>query len=208
MKKIITEILNSKDFISSEENFLSEGDLQFSLAKMFEKKCKKVILEYPIKAEELYKNSENIKGKNAYIDIYCEYKGTKYYIELKHKTKKSEVIRHGIEFRLKDHNAYPDNRYSVYRDIERLEHIVLGKHSDKRVGYVLFLTNVGNYSKQHDELPLTDKLKTYNKNKVVYERKPKLNIQNQYLCKWKPFKNHNGFQYLLIKIENNKEIAK
>ena len=52
MGNIIRDIFETPDnnFIKADECFLSEGDLQFNLAKILEGKgCNNVILEYPIR---------------------------------------------------------------------------------------------------------------------------------------------------------------
>ena len=139
MEEIIREIFESNDFIDGNECFLSEKDLQFNLARMLYKmNCDKVILEYPIKKEN-YKNPNDFKGRNAYIDIYCENNDKKYYFELKYKTKKLTTKRHDLEtdFELKSHYAHNDNINLINNDIQRLEQIIQKENNKNCIGYFI-----------------------------------------------------------------------
>lgn len=182
MQQVIKEIFESNNFIDENENFLSEKDLQFNLARMLEQKgCNKIILEYPIKTENY--NTDDFNGKNAYIDIFCEHESNKYYIELKYKTKKLTTHRHKLntDFELKSHYAHNDNVRLLNKDICRLEKIVkTEKHTC--IGYVLLLTNDKYYEENINQI-------TENQHKITLEK----------------FKNHDPFKYLLIEITNNKE---
>lgn len=184
MKKIIEDIFNSEDFISSKENFLSEKDFQFNLARMLELKgCKNIILEYPIDTEK-YNNTNVFRGKNAYIDIYCEHEDKKYYMELKYKTKKLITKRHNLEtdFELKNHYAHNDNIRLIDKDICRLEKIIQTEEHTSCIGYVLLLTNDNFYHENMNAI-----------------------IKNRYSVTLEEFNNHAPFEYLLIEITNNKE---
>jgi len=197
MENIIREIfeVQNDNFIKSDENFLSEKDLQFNFARMLEQKhCENVILEYPIETEK-YNHSDIFNGKNAYIDICCEYGSKKYYIELKYKTSKKEITRHKLKRELKNHYAYYDNIHSIYKDIFRLEQVV---KKENGCGYVLFLTNADYYK----TYPLLEKIKNINND---YPNKPRLNIKGHYgKTDWKEFIKHDDFNYLLVEILNNK----
>lgn len=190
MKNLLNKILNNKLFLSNNEMFISETDLQLSLAQILKRNsCKKVTLEYQI----------NIDNKNKYVDIYCEYNRVNYFIELKYKTKEiknKKFTRFGIEFYLKNHNAYTDNRYLIYKDIHRLECLV--KQHSNSVGYVLFLTNIDNYGKNHDDMPLQNGERTSNE----YKHRGKIYYLNkQYPCEWYNFENCKEFKYLLIEVK-------
>lgn len=199
MQQVIKEIFESDDFIGKDENFLSEKDLQFNLARMLRNKFECVLLEYPIV------NKVDNKNKYQYVDIYCkksEESREEYFIELKYKTKKQDVIRFGIkDLILQDHSAYYDNRFLIYKDISRLEKIV----SKNAKGYLLFLTNNNNYQKESNRnFPLNNKIV---KNEYEHRNDP-ITIKNNYTLEWKDFAEHKGFKYLLVEIQNKEEIAK
>lgn len=209
MEDIIKDIFADNDFIDKKESFLSEKDLQFSLALMLKKKFETVILEYPL-AEE-----KDNKNKYKYVDIYCKdnKKGdeVEYFIELKYKTKECKnVTRFKIKkLNLQGHGAYYDNRFYIYQDIAKLEDIVLKRKNCK--GYVLFLTNDEKYqSEKNKKFPLHDKI-INNKYEHRSIDNPML-IRNSYTLEWKKFPPNENFKYVLIKIpfenEQKKQRAK
>lgn len=202
MQQIIKEIFESNNFIDENEFFLSEKDLQFSLALMLKKEFTDVILEYPI--------TKQIEQKNQYkyIDIYCKNNKknkedkTEYFIELKYKTKEcKKVKRFGInDLVLHDHGAYYDNRFYVYRDIEKLEKFISNRENCKR--YVIFLTNDEKYqSKRNASFPLYNRIEA---GQYCHRSCESIVINNNYDIKWEDFTKNKNFKYLVIEIPNKK----
>lgn len=203
MKKLLEEILKDDTLLPSNEAFLSEADFQFNLAKKLnEIGCTNVIVEYPIRDEDTDNHNSNNNQHNTRIDIYCEYQGIMYFFELKYKTKEKEVIRHkNMKFSLKTHGAYPDNRYYIYRDIQRLENIISNKNKDKLkcIGFVLFLTNDTRYTKEYEgKFPLCNKTNSGN---LSYSDKTNILLEKQYVINWHNFGCHEDFKYMLIEIK-------
>lgn len=189
---------------SNSEMYLSECDFQLNLAQKLKDNKFDVILEYPIKKEDLYKyksnTTDNCNDTNSYIDIFCQKNDSSYFIELKYKTLEENVTRYKNCFKLKAHNCHTDNRYDVYKDIERLECCkkwYKEKYHKDSVGYMIFLTN---YPKHHNPSPnqkrylLSDKIKKYNDKN--------LKVDGGYNVSWCKFKdiNKSKFEFLLVKI--------
>lgn len=186
IKDCLEELANS---LETNEIFLSEDDFKYNLAKVLElhDKFKNVILEFPIDKKDLYndKKAQNIEDNlYSYIDVYCETDETAYFIELKYKTVKLEkVIRHGKSLKLKNHNCHTQNRFRVYKDIERIECCLdwyKNKINEKPcVGYVVFLTNYDNYKSSNRKV-------TYplNKEETVCYADENLYINNKYKINW------------------------
>ena len=110
MKKLLEDILKNLNTA-----FLSEADFQFTLAWKINEKLKgkrEVVLEYP--------GEQN--GQRVYYDIFVKDEaGKTHLIELKYRTKKAEVERHGKPFTLKNQSAHDLGRYHFIADIQRLE---------------------------------------------------------------------------------------
>ena len=193
-----------KDELDKQEIFLSECDFQLNLAKKLKDSNFDVILEYPIKKDELYKYKNNTtdlgNDTNSYIDIYCKKGDESYFIELKYKTMEEQVTRYGNQFNLKSHNCHTDNRYDVYKDIERLECCkkwYKDRYDKDSVGYMIFLTNYPNHhepSSNQKKYPLSTEINNYNEQN--------LKVEGKYGVSWHEFKkiNESQFEYLLVEI--------
>ena len=205
---MINDIIDSmnelKRSLNNDEIFLSECDFQLNLAQKLINKDYNVILEYPIKKEKLYKykkgTTDNNKDSNSYIDIFCKKDNKTYFIELKYKTVPESVKRYGDDFELKDHNCHTDNRYDVYKDIERLEcckQWYKDKYKKNSIGYVVFLTN---YPKHHE--PSSNQKKYPLSNTTKKNDALNLKINCEYKTNWYDFKSigKSKFEYVLIKI--------
>lgn len=211
MKLSIEEIVNimknlqkDLDMQSDREIYLSECDFQLNLAQKLKDNKYDVILEYPIKTDELYiykkGASDNTTDSISYIDIFCRNDNDIYFIELKYKTmqEEEEVTRYGNKFVLKPHTCHTDNRHDVYKDIERLECCkkwYKEKYHKDCTGYVIFLTN---YPKHHNPSLYQKKYILADKIKPLTE--PNLKIEGEYDVSWHEFKKESKFEYLLIKI--------
>ena len=183
--------------------FLSESDLQFNLAweikNILGSDCESIILEYP------YKNSDN---KTIYIDIVVITKTEVSFIELKYKTKKAEVLRHGINFELKNQGAQDLGRFYFITDLERMENIK-NPYPDKKItNCCIFMTNDTAYKSScnnsickdfnfNTEIKCGKKYMKLAKGKKT-EKICKSNIKNGYEVKWKEYL--SDFKYFLLKI--------
>ena len=118
------------------EPFVSEADFQFYLAWELQRRYQNaavIILEYPVEKD----------GKMHYYDIAVKFgNGELVFIELKYKTKKTNIRRYGEEITLKTHGAVPQNKYRFIKDIQRME-----QASNNNTNYCVFLTNVPRYWK-------------------------------------------------------------
>ena len=201
MDKNFTEILKNilqkfkAELLDNGSIFTSEADFKYNLALKLSKEpeISNIVVEFP--------------EKDKYVDLYCEYNNIKYYIELKYKTQKITIKKCNQDITLKSHSAQNDNRYLLYRDIERLEDFIENK--DNAVGISLFLTNDENYWNNKTpesaiNFPLCKKktnLKNFlckkckqeicnDKNRLCYltrngqEKKKPLKIKQAYNCNW------------------------
>lgn len=201
MNKDFTEILKNilqkfkEELLENGSIFTSEADFKFNLALKLSKEpeVSNIVVEFP----------EN--GK--FVDLYCENNNIKYYIELKYKTIKTTIKKCNRDIALKTHSAQNDNRYLLYKDIERLENFI--ENDKNAVGISLFLTNDENYwnnktpetainfplckEKTNLENFLCKKCKEQkcnDKNRLCYltgngqEKKKPLKIKRPYNCNW------------------------
>lgn len=159
LERLISKI--SENFET--EIFLSESDLQFTFAQAVKDLgAEDIIMEYPIRTEDLYTNAcpncikdikdyynckekdERYSADRTFIDLYFKYNNEEYFVEFKYKLKcpNCTVKRYGKDFCVKTQSANNVCRYQVYEDIERMEHIKknLPCHS-----FVVFITNDKGY---------------------------------------------------------------
>jgi len=115
--------------------FYSEADFQFTLAEEIKEQFKenaKIYLEHPLASD----------GK-ARFDIIVDIENHVFPIELKYKTRKLKVPKHGIippfEFSGKQSNAALFSRAQLLLDVQRIEE--LRSISGFEKGYALWLTN-------------------------------------------------------------------
>lgn len=128
--------------------FHSEDDLKLALALTIKKLYPEleIRLERPVEIQMVDRNpKEPSHTKRAPIDIVViDQEGKSTPIELKYKTKLTEVeLDHEI-FKLTNHSAPDVGRYSFRKDIFRVEKY-LESQSSCATGYVLILTNENNY---------------------------------------------------------------
>lgn len=182
------------------EPFVSEADFQFYLAWELKRRYQnadiKIILEYPVEKD----------GKMHYYDIAVKFgKGELVFIELKYKTKKTNILRHGKGITLKTHGAVPQNKYRFIKDIQRME-----QASNNNTNYCIFLTNVPQYwkPKEKNTKNATPKyIKTSLKDiiceKILWKENDteECTLNGTYRWEWKKLNELVDFQYLLIEVK-------
>lgn len=111
--------------------FHNEADFQHALAWEIRER-------YP---ESTIRLEKRVQGSDAklYLDIWVQYEGKKYAIELKYKTKGIECRIDNEDFSLSNHGAQDIGRYDVLKDLQRLEYMTSTGVADE--GYLIFLTN-------------------------------------------------------------------
>lgn len=82
-------------------------------------------------------------GRTIYADLWVEYNGSRLFVELKYKTRRLALQIGDEPYFLAHHSAHPPNRYSIIKDIERLEYMT--RREQLSVGYVVMLTNDSAY---------------------------------------------------------------
>lgn len=136
-----TELLNSivNSMASERPFFYSEADFQHSLAIALKAKGYDVFLEYPI---TIYK-------KTYHIDIIVRNgAGELYPIELKYKTAALTCPGLTGNHKLSIHSAQDINRFLFWKDVKRLEDLKLYSEGKLSKGFVIMLTNDGDYWSQ------------------------------------------------------------
>lgn len=206
-KKDINDILKE-----IKEPFVSEADFQFYLAWELQKKYKKeadIILEYPIEPSD--------GERQQHYDIAIKDKDTQNisFIELKYKTSKAKINRHGIDINLKTQGAVPQGKYKFIKDIQRMEQ-AFEKYPNNHTNYCIFLTNESKYW-DTDNKAENSKSKyisssinnVINKKGSWIEDSEKKSLDNPYSGDWillkklKKSKEFKEFKYLLIKVKKN-----
>lgn len=200
----IHEILNNlaNEMKKNNSIFLSEADFQFCFAqKLLEKGVDRnsIILEYPIKTQDLYENSKeclDCKKENdnrTYIDLSFQFNNEICFIEFKYKLDdiSEEITRHHCTTQIKKQGAEYIGRHHVYEDIERMENILSKKEiNGKKVhSYVILLTNDKQYwNKNQSEgqttfyFPLSPEDGCVNCNNTKYTKCNEDGKDGKYLC--------------------------
>ena len=130
--------------------FHSEDDLKLALAitlaKQFENQPDfEIRLEMPQKISYTYQNydidnlSITEEEQPAYIDMWINFQGKKYVVELKYRTKHNVIVVDQENFNLKDHAANDIGRYKFRQDLFRLSQ--LKQKGIIHKGFAIFLTN-------------------------------------------------------------------
>jgi hypothetical protein len=122
--------------------FHSEDDLKFSLAISIKENNPDfhIRLERPVAIEMIDRNNKKSIVRAPIDMIVIDDKGNTIPIELKYKTKKTNISHNGEDYLLTNHGATDIGRFSFRKDIYRIEQYLL-KHTRCDVGYVLVLTN-------------------------------------------------------------------
>ncbi len=156
-------------------------------------------------------------GQKMYLDIWIEYLGRKYAIELKYITRKFNCVIADEEYALSNHGAQDIGRYDVLKDLQRLEQMIMVGAADE--GVLIFLTNDSSYFMEPKNVIFTiDQDFRIHTDRVINGRlqwgihagygttkgreKP-IEIQGNYKIKWLPFSqigetSIGGFRYLML----------
>jgi len=209
--------------------FHSETDFQLALAWEIQEIHKKH-RDVKVRLEKKMLTSQNADkdDKNLYIDIYVEFKGKKYGVELKYKTKKLGVVIDDESYNLREQNAQDFARYYYLKDVSRLEEFKEKKQID--IGCAVFLTNDNLYWSDGKKKDPYDKDFRINEGRIIGKeaklrwrhKDPKsgefgpskntvkqgagkdINIKQEYYCKWQQYSeleeanNNNIFKYILL----------
>jgi hypothetical protein len=140
----ITSILDS--LRNRRKIFHSEDDMKLSFGMEILNnypECQ-VRLERPVDIEMFNWNNEKTIARAPIDVVILDKNGDIIPIELKYKTKSTELEFEGEKYRLTDHGAVDIGRYSFRKDIYRIEQYILS-HTNSKTGYVLILTNDNAY---------------------------------------------------------------
>lgn len=213
LEKVLKKILDNLS-----EPFVSEADFQFSLAwelKKYLGKNTEIILEYPERVPQT--------EQNKYYDIAIVQQGKKKsFIELKYKTKQTEITRHQQgPIKLKNQEARDFGNYDFIRDIQRMEEAT---NIYGTTNYCVLLTNDSGYWIKKDVIkkngqkvidanfklyepgPITGKLKWDDNKKKHKQERDDIKLERTYHLSWKSIaqlKNEtNEWKYLLVEVFN------
>ena len=164
--------------------FHSEDDFKFALSTELLKLYHDIKIRLEVPKMTTYKYLDYGQGAKdpedvtVYIDMMIYYASRKYAVELKYRTKKTEVIKDGDEeFKLKDHSARDVGRYKFRADISRLEY--LKRKGLVKNGYAIFLTNEPLFWNQPIEKKYMDG--EFRLGGPRFNKKAKWNLENDYL---------------------------
>lgn len=182
--------------------FHSEADFQFALAWELQR-------QYPTAQVRMERRFPGHAGtKSMYIDIWAEYEGVQYPIELKYQTKALQTVVAGEVFELRSQGAEDNLGYDFLKDLKRIETFVETCEAPA-VGHVILLAN----EKLWNDRPKTnaynkDAFRLYEGREVtgslcwgkVYpetvERHKPICLTGNYNLEWLPYGTDLGFQYL------------
>lgn len=192
--------------------FHAEADFQHALAWLIHQ-------HYPDARVRLEVNPYT-DGQRAYIDILLRINDQPIAIELKYKTKKTNVSIGGEDFHLLDQSAQDIGRYDFIKDISRLERFVLNEPSS--IGYAIFLSNDPSYWMQAKRADTVDgqfrmHQDTILKGKLEWGelasagtrrgREKVLSLDNEYPLLWQDYSQINDssagqLKYILLEIRS------
>lgn len=209
VKRLMTELSNQRPV------FHSEGDFQFSLARLIQQKHPnaKIRLEYP------YVNNQN---DNNYLDIYVKIGNNRYGIELKYKTEGQNITVHRESYSLKNHAAHGNACYDFWRDVSRLEKMQSRTKNKIDKGFAIFLTNDVRYENPPTNRTNYERFKIFNDRivgprkgldwrrnenneydpSITEERRHLIKIKKQYHIDWNGY-SRQGFRYTFLTIRPN-----
>ena len=132
---------------NEERIFHSEDDLKFSFSFAIKELLPddyNIRLEKPEDIQMLDRNNVT-KIARAPIDIILpRNNGESIPIELKYRTQKLDIIHHGESYHLAAHGATDVGRFSIRKDIYRIEQFLINNSQSKH-GYVIVITNDTEY---------------------------------------------------------------
>ncbi len=136
IKKMIFSLQNKRKVFHSEDDL----KLSFGLEIMENNSNCQVRLERPVNLKMLDWNNTELIARAPIDVVIIEKNGNQIPIELKYKTKKTQLNSDNEMYELTEHNAVDIGRYSFRKDIYRIEQY-LASHVNSECGYVLILTN-------------------------------------------------------------------
>lgn len=135
-EKSIIELQNQRPI------FHSEDDLKLALAFHIKQTNPEleIRLERPVALEMINRNGKKITVRAPIDIVVIDTNGNSYPIELKYKTRKTNISLNDENYILAEHGAQDIGRYSFRKDIYRIENYK-SKNLSFKYGYVLILTN-------------------------------------------------------------------
>lgn len=202
--------------------FVSEADFQHVLAIELEKYFPdNVYCEFPA----YVKYKDNDEQKLIHIDIMVQDGDDLYPIEMKYKTRKIQskdiYCNTGIKISeiLRTHSAQDINAYEFWKDVLRIERLVVPPNKNIKSGVCIMVTNDTIYyksveeNKKAEEVIWTDFLlndgleaqcdrpKCWHSDAKWTKKYPPLDIKNSYECKWEHFCTVEGSEFKSLFIE-------
>lgn len=141
IKKLITALQDKRKVFHSEDDL----KLSFGMEILKNNTDYQVRLERPVDIEMTDWNNTKLIARAPIDVVVIENNGSLIPIELKYKTKKTQLDFDSETYQLTEHGAVDIGRYSFRKDIYRIEQY-LNSHVDSSTGYVLILTNDKAYS--------------------------------------------------------------
>lgn len=222
-RDVIANIRNAFEKLKSKYRFfVSEADFQHALAMELERYFPdNVYCEFP--AHLKYK--DNGEQKLIHIDIMVQDDDDWYPIELKYKTRKIQskdiYCDTGIKICeiLRTHSAQDINACEFWKDVLRIERLVVPPNKNIKSGVCIMVTNDPIYYKALEEnnrsssviwrdFLLNDGLKTecnctkqWHSHALWTKKYPPLDIKNSYECKWEQFYSVEDSEFKSLFIE-------
>lgn len=191
--------------LASKRLFYSEADLQLALAW----EIKQQIPEADISLEHLYSVPG---GLRLYIDIWIEYQGRIYPIELKYKTLKLKTST-GKSDVLKNQGACDTGRHGFLKDISRIETLSSQLEAFGQ-GFAVMLTNDPKYFRRPGEKTTLDQAFRIHDGQIVgpgrlewlsnpawTSRYKPIELRGCYTLRWFPFDSVHDFMALICTID-------
>lgn len=178
--------------------FHSEDDLKLSLVITLKENNPdfQIRLERPVDIEMIDRNDKK-SSVRAPIDILViDSNGKTIPIELKYKTKKTNVTYNGEDYLLTEHGVTDIGRYSFRKDIYRIERYIT-KQSDCNMGFIFILTNDQAYFEnnvlQKDNI---DKHFSFHQGGLIKQSDKSWNYDNIDKTKYEQDNNDNTWRYI------------
>ena len=190
--------------------FHSEADFQHALAWALREAYPNadVRLEWPFSDE----------GRHQYLDIALRADGELTAIELKYRTRKLDTHSGGESFELRTQAAQDGGRYDFWRDVRRLEQLVMEKKAKE--GYAVLITNDWTFWNEGREGTVDAAFRLHEgRTRVsgslawtdhasagtVHSRESPIVLQSSYDIHWRPYSNDSGiagaeFKYLMLRV--------
>ncbi len=190
--------------------FHSEADFQHALAWEIHQRWPECSMRLEFKPPHL----EN----PIYLDIWADGGDKVLALELKYKTRRTQLQARGENFDLLHHGAHPLGRYDFLKDVVRLE-MVTESRSDI-CGYAILLTNDSMYWTAPKGIPANDASFRVHEGRLVRgklawgegyapstirNRESSLDIRGSYPSVWQEYSEVSGsalgrFRYLLVNV--------